>query len=67
MRRAAVLWAKARQRGRPTAGDKNIDADVILAAQAESLGGPDTVIATTNLRHLRVHFPAVELWRDIHA
>ena len=52
MRKAAELWAIARQTGRPTAGDKNIDADVILAAQAIALGEPNTVIATTNVSHL---------------
>lgn len=65
LRRAAVLWALARQQGRPTASDKNIDCDVILAAQAESLNDPNTVIASINLRHLRTLFPAVELWRNI--
>ena len=34
MRKAAELWADARRRGVATADDKEIDADVILAAQA---------------------------------
>jgi predicted nucleic acid-binding protein len=33
MHRAAELWAIARQRGQPTAGDKTIDIDMILIAQ----------------------------------
>lgn len=64
MRRAADLWAKARQQGRPTAGDRSIDADMILAAQALVLGTPDTVIATTNVGHLN-QFVSAELWQNI--
>ncbi|MEM7351263.1 MAG: PIN domain-containing protein [Acidobacteriota bacterium] len=63
MRRAASLWAKARQQGQPTAGDKTIDADVILAAQAASLGD-SAVIATTNVGHLK-RFVSAELWQDL--
>ncbi len=40
------------------------DADMILAAQAVTLGMPDVVIATTNVGHLS-RFAAAELWRDI--
>lgn len=64
MQRAAELWAQARHTGRPTAGDDSIDADMILIAQAEMLAAPNTVIATTNLRHLQPFFPA-ELWTNI--
>ena len=64
MRRAAELWAQARQQGQPTAGDNTIDADMILAAQALTLGTPDVVIATTNIGHLS-RFVAAELWQNI--
>jgi len=64
MRRAAELWAQARQQGQPTASDNTIDADVILAAQALTLTTPDVVIATTNLGHLTRFVPA-ELWQNI--
>jgi predicted nucleic acid-binding protein len=52
MRKAAELWAVVRQQGRPTASDKAIDGDVILAAQALSLQSSNTVVATTNVGHL---------------
>jgi predicted nucleic acid-binding protein len=64
MRRAAELWAQARQQGQATAGDNTIDADMILAAQALTLGTPDVVIATTNIGHLSRFVPA-ELWQAI--
>ena len=64
MRQAADFWAIVRQAGLPTAGDKTIDADVILAAQAATLGTPDIVIATTNIGHLSRFVPA-ELWQNI--
>lgn len=64
MRRAAELWAQARQQGQPTAGDKTIDADVILAAQCESLGDPGAVVATTNVGHLARFIPA-DSWENI--
>ena len=41
-----------------------IDIDMILIAQAESLGDPNTVIASANLRHLQHFFPA-DLWWNI--
>src|SRR5690349_6594162 len=37
MLQAAAFWAQIRQQGRPTTGDKELDVDVILAAQAASL------------------------------
>jgi hypothetical protein len=66
MRRAAEVWASARQIGRPTAGDNTIDADVILIAQAETLGVPNAVIATTNVGHLSRFFPA-DVWTAVTA
>ena len=64
MRQAAQLWAQARQQGQPTAGDKTIDVDMILVAQAMTLATQNVVIATTNVGHLS-RFTAAELWQNI--
>jgi predicted nucleic acid-binding protein len=64
MHRAAKLWAQARQQGQPTAGDKTIDGDMILVAQALTLGVPDVVITTKNVGHLS-RFITAELWRNV--
>jgi predicted nucleic acid-binding protein len=64
MRQAAQLWAQARQQGQPTAGDKTIDGDMILVAQAITLGVSDVVIATTNIGHLS-RFISADLWQNI--
>ncbi len=58
------MWAQARRQGQPTAGDNTIDADMILAAQALTLGNPDVIIATTNVGHLGRFVPA-DLWQNI--
>lgn len=64
MRQAALFWSQARQQGQPTAGDKTIDADIILVAQAVTLGIPNVVIATTNVGHLS-RFISADLWHNI--
>jgi predicted nucleic acid-binding protein len=64
MRQAARFWAQARQQGRPTAGDQALDGDVILAAQAVTLGVSDVVVATTNVGHLS-RFVSAEPWHTI--
>lgn len=61
MRMAAQYWAEARKRGHPTAADKALDADVILAAQATLARG---IVVTTNVRHLK-QFVQAKRWRDI--
>jgi predicted nucleic acid-binding protein len=66
MRQAAELWADARKQGFATGDDKELDADVILAAQAQHFTGlTDTlVVATYNARHLSRYLPARH-WQDI--
>ncbi|WP_416675467.1 nuclease [Egbenema bharatensis] len=63
---AAELWALARRQGKPTADNKALDADVILAAQALLIRqqGRETVIATTNVAHLE-QFVSAQIWTTI--
>ena len=60
MLRAAALWAEARWRGLPTADPKELDGDVILAAQAQAAGA---TIITENVGHLSRFVPA-RSWRE---
>lgn len=64
MRMAANLWAQTRQRGRPTADDRALDGDVILAAQLLTAELPNAVVATTNVGHLSL-FVKAALWTDL--
>ena len=66
MLKAAGLWARARQAGKPTAHDENIDIDVILCSQVLTSSYPpsEIVVATSNLRHLSLFVPA-DLWSNI--
>ncbi len=63
---AARLWGQARRGGRPMASADALDGDVILAAQALSLGlsASDYLVATTNVSHLSWFVPAAE-WKNI--
>ncbi len=63
---AADLWATSRQGGQPTGDPKKLDIDVILAAQALTLGIPagSLVVATSNVAHLARFVPA-DLWSNI--
>lgn len=63
---AAELWADVRKRGLPTGTDRELDVDVILAAQARVLeaSGDGVIVATTNPRHLSRMVDA-RIWREI--
>lgn len=63
---AAGLWAQARRSGTPTADPRELDCDVLIAAQALTMGVPvaDLIVATTNVGHLSRFVPA-DLWLNI--
>ncbi len=63
---AATLWSQSRQSGLPTSDPKKLDIDVILAAQALTLGVhlSDLVIATSNVGYISRFVPA-DLWTNI--
>ena len=61
MLRAAGLWADARRVGKPTADPRELDCDVLLAAQALEAGA---IVATENVGHLS-RYVVAKHWRDI--
>lgn len=66
LRLGATLWARARNAGTTTADPKELDADVLIAAQALDIGLPpsDFIVATVNVGHLALFVPA-DLWANI--
>jgi predicted nucleic acid-binding protein len=64
MRKAAEFWAEVRRRGRPTAHEKTLDADAILAGQAATLARKNVVVASSNPRHISRYVRAQE-WNAI--
>lgn len=61
MMKAAEMWAETRKKGRPTADPKELDGDVILAAQALEV---NAIIATENVGHLE-RFVEAKNWKLI--
>jgi len=66
LRLAESCGRKQRNAGIPTADPKELDCDVLIAAQALTLDVPSSelVIATTNVGHLS-RFLTVDLWTNI--
>ena len=70
LRLASILWAQARNAGTPTADPKEIDCDVLIAAQAldyqsiHALTPGEIVMATVNVGHL-LQFLSADLWQNI--
>ncbi len=67
LRLGATLWAQVRNSGNTTADPKELDADVLIAAQALDMGlaSSEFVIATVNVGHLS-RFALADLWTNIH-
>ena len=63
LREAVKMWAAVRKIGQPTADRHALDVDVILAAQATSLG-VSVIVATSNPSHISRFVPA-DLWQNI--
>lgn len=66
MREAAALWAQSRRVGHPTADPKELDGDVILAAQAKRAATREheVIVATDNVGHLD-QFVAAATWESL--
>jgi predicted nucleic acid-binding protein len=66
LRLGATLWARARSTGTMTADPKELDADVLIAAQALDRGLPasEYIVATVNVGHLALFVPAAR-WETI--
>ncbi|MCX6379603.1 MAG: nuclease [Armatimonadetes bacterium] len=67
LRLASKLWAHARNSGTATADPKELDGDVLIAAQVLNMGLPSYgfIIATMNVGHL-AQFVSADLWTNIH-
>ena len=63
---AAQLWAETRNAGLPTADLRELDCDIVIAAQALDLSLPaeELIVATGNIRHI-ARLVRCELWKNI--
>lgn len=65
---ATEIWAESRLKGKPTADEKNIDIDIIIAAHWQLLTGEfpgrTIIVSTTNIKHLS-SFTNAQEWQDI--
>jgi hypothetical protein len=63
---AADLWAQARRQGLSTADPKELDVDVLQAAQLLTAGidPAELAVATTNVGHL-ARFLKADLWSNL--
>lgn len=65
---AAEIWAKSRLAGKPSADEKALDIDIIIAAHYQVLfqefPGRYVVISTKNIKHFK-HFAEAQEWQNI--
>jgi predicted nucleic acid-binding protein len=66
---AAAMWAKARRSGKSTASERDIDWDVLIAAQANEVAelpqsGP-VVVVTRNKKHFEQHGAEAKDWDEL--
>ena len=70
LRRASQLWAQARNAGTPTADVRELDCDVLIAAQVldyqttYGLSAAEVIVATTNVGHLS-RFILADRWENL--
>lgn len=64
LREAAQLWADARLGGYPTAADRDVDWDVIIASQARE---QPAVVVTENVKHLARYHIDARNWHELPA
>lgn len=69
LRDAAAIWADARRNGTPTASERDVDWDILIAAQAKEMAeqskGVRVVVVTSNATHLKVHGADAKDWHEI--
>jgi predicted nucleic acid-binding protein len=59
---AAALWARARREGKSTAPERDIDWDILIAAQATEI---PAVVVTRNTAHLEQHGANAKDWHEL--
>ncbi|MBN8596951.1 MAG: PIN domain-containing protein [Planctomycetes bacterium] len=59
---AASMWADARRNGIPTASDRDVDWDILIAAQAKE---EPAIVVTSNQKHFRRYGVEARDWHNI--
>ena len=65
----ATMWADARRKGKLTASDRDVDWDILIAAQAKEMSeqadGMRVVVVTDNAKHLLAHGAEAKDWHEL--